>query len=267
MLNIDGYSMEDSKLPWMSLSDWGWKAVVAAASDIAASGGRPVALGYSLGVPERGAALEVARGVGEAADWIGLIVGKNDVNRGSGWIDVAVVGVPGPRGAVSRKGARPGDLLLQVGYVGYGFVADLLLKGELSLDYAPREAIEYSRRPKPPIAAGWLLSSCGARASSDNSDGWLVTIASIAKASRVAVYLDEVLAPDWAWSLANGPDDLASSWEDYNLAIAAGEEEAECILHGCRRLGMPCEVVGYFGEGSGVYLKGRRVQARGWESL
>lgn len=259
--------MEDSRLPWMSLSDWGWKAVVAAASDIAASGGRPVALGYSLGVSERGAALEVARGVGEAASWLGLVVGKSDVNRGPGWIDVAVVGVPGPRGTVSRKGARPGDLLLQVGYVGYGLVAKLILQGKLSLDSAPPEAIEYSRRPKPPIAAGWLLSSCGARASSDNSDGWLVTIASIARASGVAVFLDSVLAPDWAWSYADGLGDLASSWEDYNIAVAAGEEEAECILHGCKRLGLPCGVVGRFSEGSGVYLEGRRVEARGWESL
>ena len=128
--SIDGYSLEESLLPWMTLEDWGWKAVVAAAMDVVASGGRPIQVMYSIGTRSFEEALMVARGVGLASKWMKARVGKSDTNRavgGKGWIDVAVIGeAPKP---IPRSGARPGHLIVQAGYLGFGALARLALEG------------------------------------------------------------------------------------------------------------------------------------------
>jgi thiamine-monophosphate kinase len=93
VFNIDGYSAEHSKLPWMTWEDFGWKATVAAAADVVASGGTPEVILYSIGAPSPQEALAIARGVGSASGRLGARVLKADTNRASDpWIDVAVVG-------------------------------------------------------------------------------------------------------------------------------------------------------------------------------
>jgi len=271
LVSIDGYGMRESRLPWMSLEDWGWKAVVAAASDVAASGGQPLVVFYSVGVGGFSEALEVARGVSAAAGWMGAVVGKSDVNRGvEGWIDVAVVG--GSSGAVPRSGASPGDLVLQAGYVGVGAVVERVLRGELSVDAVPRSVLEASRRPRPPVALGRYLPRCGASAASDNSDGWGYTLSLVAEASHVSIVLERVLVDPAAagalGSLGLDPEEASlDSWEDYSLAITAPEGAAECLLEACKRLSIPCDVVGRVESGRGVEFRGRRLEPRYWRSL
>ncbi len=273
LVNIDGYSASESLLPWMSLSDWGWKAVVAAASDVAASGGEPLVVFYSVGAPSLGEALEIARGVGEAARWLGAVVAKSDANRcrGDRWIDVAVVG--GSPRPVSRRGASPGDYVVQVGYVGPGAVARAVLEGRLTQGDAPPGVLEATRRPRPPVALGPHISRCGASAAADNSDGWGHTLALIAEASGVAIEVERVLVDPEAARALEGlgldPEEASlASWEDYSLAVTAPGEAVECILEACKRLSQPCEVVGRVARGGpAVYFRGRRVDAGGWESL
>lgn len=267
LVNIDGYAASSSKPPWASWSDWGWRALVASASDVAASGGRPAATVYSVGVESFDHALAIAAGVREASEWAGVIVLKADTNRSSGdsWIDVAVIGVS--ERPLSRKGARPGDLLVQIGYIGYGFVADKALKGLIDLNMYP-ETLGYTRRPKPPLNMGLVISKCGARAAIDNSDGWASTLYQLSEASGVKVVVEDVLAAREALELAASisavEEDLVESWEDYNLAVAAGAEESECILRECRKAGVPCAIVGRLEHGAGVYFKSRRLEPSGW---
>ncbi len=267
--SMDGYSLPRSKLPWMSMKDWGWKAVVAAASDIAAAGGRPIALSYSVGLSSLEDGIEVARGVGDAAEWLGVRVSKSDFNYSEeGWIDVFVLGETAR--PVGRVGARPGMYVVQIGHVGVGLAARLVLEGKISLDALSGRLLEETRRPRPPVSAGAAISSCGLAAASDNSDGLAATIWNVAEASRVTVKLDRILVNYEALDLASSAgveySEFLYSWEDYNLIAVGWEREAECIIDWCRVNGVACEIVGRVVEGPpAVYFRGEVVDIRGWE--
>ncbi|WP_131160612.1 thiamine-phosphate kinase [Aeropyrum pernix] len=272
--SIDGYSMDSSRLPWMSLGDWGWKSVVAAASDIAASGGAPFHVMYSLGLDSVERAVEVARGVGEAAVWMGATVGKSDFNTSkSPWIDVAVLGKA--EKPLGRFGAKPGMTLVQVGASGYGLLSHLTLQGRLSRDDLPGPVVEYTRRPKPPLRIGPELSSCEAAASIDNSDGLGASLHLLGVESGVSVVIDDILVDRHVEKVLDelGLEKWAvlQSWEDYNIVAVGGDGSVECILRWCRRLNIECATVGYTSSaGAGrVLIEGGRREFRvsGWTWL
>lgn len=265
--SIDGYSMRDSRLPWASLSDWGWRSLIAASADVAASGGVPTYVMYSVGLRSVGEAIELARGVREASSWVGARVGKSDFNRSEHpWIDVAVIGVS--ERPVSRRGARPGMKAVQIGYAGYGLIARLVLEGRLAIGRVPRNIVDWTKRPKPPIHVGRAISRCGLSASIDNSDGMGAALYSLSIESRVAINIDKIIVDNEVSELLSEleiPDTLLmDSWEDYNLIALGGEASVECLLSECRRLGVPCDIIGEALEGSGVYYGGRRAEIRGW---
>ena len=259
IVNIDGYSASRSRLPFMSWEDWGYKAVIGAASDVVAAGGRPVAVAFSLGAPSLDVLEPVARGVGQAASAIRAKVYKGDSNRSDSdtWIDVAVVGLAGRQ--VRRSGARPGDVLVQVGYVGYGYVASLILASRLSPAEAPRAALDRARRPSLHVDA-WEAISRYATSASDNSDGWAATLYNIAESSGVRIELETVVVDPELGGLVN--EELAlQSWEDYSIAVTVPERDVDRFISTC---GGPCWPVGRVREGSGVYLRGKRVEPEGW---
>ncbi|MEN2999244.1 MAG: thiamine-monophosphate kinase [Acidilobaceae archaeon] len=270
LLNVDGYSAAESRLPWMSWSDWGWKATVAALSDIAASGGKPAAVAYSMGAPSLQVMEEIARGVGEAARWAQVPVLKSDTNRsrGDSWIDVTALAYS--LKPVWRNGARPGDLVVQVGLLGYGLLASLALEGRLRIEDFP-ESYNYTRRPLPPLAMGSKLGECGVSAAIDNSDGWIASLYQLSFASSVRIEIDSCLvAREAERALAElGLEEtkVLESWEDYNLAVTASEEAARCLLSHCRKKEIPCQVTGHVSEGRGVLFKGREVELKGWSWL
>ncbi len=271
LYNIDGYAEEHSRYPFLTLADWGYRSVASAVSDIVASGGEPLAILYSLGTRSRGEALEVASGVADAARDIGLVVLKSDLNRASKpWIDVAAIGRS--RRPVSRRGARPGDVVVQAGYLGYGLLEHLVYTGRVPLD--PALGVAGFGRRLPPLGA-WRVVSGYASASSDNSDGWAATLANIAEASGVGIVLEELhgdpgvvgLLEDYAPSL-DLDSMLWGSWEDYNLALTLPGGLVEEALDSCRVLAIPCWVVGRVVEGSGLWFRGERIDAGGgWSWL
>jgi len=267
VVNIDGYEASSSRLPWMSWSDWGWKAVVASMSDIVAGGGRPLAVLYSVGAPSRDVVLEVARGVGEACRWAKVRMLKADTNRSAhdAWIDVAVIGVT--LKPIPRSGAKPGDILVQVGPLGYGLVASMALRGLIDIREYP-EAVEFTRRPRINLGVGLRISECNATAAIDNSDGWAATLHQLSEASKVKVVVEELYTTREAVKLLQelklAEEELLESWEDYNIAVTIPENSLECLLDYCRREDVECHVAGRIEAGEGVYLKGRRVEAKGW---
>ncbi len=259
LVNIDGYSASRSRLPFMSWEDWGYKAAVAAASDVIAAGGRPTGIAFSLGAPSLDVLVSVARGVGQAATAMGVKVYKGDANRADSdaWIDVAVIGVT--ERAVRRSGARPGDVVVQVGYVGYGYVVSLLLESRLSPGQLPGVAVERARRPRPLLEAAGPISLY-ATSASDNSDGWAQTLYNIAEASGVRIDLQRVVVDPGLGNLVDEERALYS-WEDYSIAVTVPRERAQDFVSAC---GSECWIVGSVAEGSGVYLRERRVEESGW---
>ncbi|MGC9071240.1 MAG: thiamine-phosphate kinase [Acidilobus sp.] len=259
LVNIDGYSASRSRLPFMSWEDWGYKATVASASDVIASGGRPIAIAFSLGASSFDVLISTSRGVGQAAAKIGARVYKGDANRSEGdiWIDVAVVGTT--QRPVRRSGARPGDVVVQVGYVGYGSVAAKVLESRLDARAVPRSVVDRIRRPELGVHVAELISR-HATSSSDNSDGWAATLHNIASSSGVRIDLERVVI-DPSLSGLVSEDEAVHSWEDYSIAVTVPTESAQEFISRC---GGTCWQVGIVREGEGVYLRGARVKPIGW---
>lgn len=275
LVSIDGYSASESKPGWLRWEDWGWRAVIAAASDVIASGGAPVAVSVSVGAGEPSTALRVAEGAGEAARSLGAVLASGDLNScpcGDAWVDVAVVGRPVKW--LTRRGASPGDYIVQIGYIGYGAVASAILRGKLRFDEVDRRLALALRRPRALTAFPTLARLCGVKAAIDNSDGWAYTVAQLAHANMASAVLHSYLADpealDVAGKLGYDVDELMlASWEDYNIAAAVPREGARCLEAECRRLGIPCLIVGRLAEGEPgtVYYRGKRVEPGGWSSF
>ncbi len=265
---IDGYAEEESRYWFMTLGDWGYRSVAAAVADLVAAGSRPLAVYYSVGTPDPHGALEVARGVGDAARELGVVVLKSDYNRGRvKWIDVAAVGAPARGRVVSRRGARPGDLVVQAGYTGYGALEALVAERVIPVDEA---AVPGVPRRLPPRV--WDVVSGYASSSIDNSDGLVASLYLLARESGVAVHVTGIHADERIREVLEGylgtdavENALLYSWEDYSIIFTVPADSAEEALEECSRVGVPCGVIGRISAGDPrVYYRGRRLEVRGW---
>ncbi|MCE4607560.1 MAG: AIR synthase related protein [Caldisphaeraceae archaeon] len=261
LLNIDGYSMRRSILPWMSYSEWAYKATIASMSDVIVSGGKPMAILYSVGCNEESSLIEVAKGVGEASSYLGSRVLKGDANKAEvePWIDVASVGSVYKK-IVCRKGAKEGDMLLQVGYLGYGTLSEKIMRGEVR--DIEEKALEKTKRPHLEVMA-YRPISLFATSSSDNSDGWISTLYNIIDSSNVKVELERVVVdPDLMEYVKE--EEAIKSWEDYSFAVTVPPEGFEEFMKECKALGIACFSVGRVSKGYGLYYKGVPVKDEGW---
>lgn len=266
IVNMDGYALEYSRYPFLSLEDWGYRGVAAAASDVIASGGTPKAILYSIGVRNSGEAYQVARGVAAATRDLGVRVLKSDLNKASRpWIDVAVIGVS--RRPVSRRGASEGELVVQAGYMGYGLLEYLVYKGEIPLDEA-RRVKGFGRRLPPRVED---IISRYATASSDNSDGWIATLRNIALSSGASILLDDLILDSGVEGLLEKygfpSEDGLKSWEDYNIAFTIKREHEESVLKECSTIGVYCRIVGRVTRGPARIIYMGRELDYGWEWL
>ncbi|MEO7330280.1 MAG: thiamine-phosphate kinase [Minicystis sp.] len=226
----------------LTMDDIGYRATMAAASDLAAMGAAPLGLLAALILPadfsdEDLAAL--AHGQRTAADALGsaLIGGNLARGRELSLSTTALGSAPRP---LTRGGARPGDALWiagPVGLAGAGLV--LLLAGAPLGSAAAQAAVEAFRRPRARIAEG-LRAAPIARAAIDVSDGLAQDLGHLARASGVRAVLAaaSLCTPALvaaAAELGRDPLDLAlHGGEDYALVVALPRGEA---LPGFQRIG------------------------------
>ncbi|WP_437734715.1 thiamine-phosphate kinase [Sorangium sp. So ce1335] len=212
----------------LSFEDLGYRATMAAASDLAAMGARPVGLLAALVLPldvsddELGA---LARGQRAACDEIGTAVIGGNLSRG-GEISVTTTALGAAARPLRRDGARPGDALALAGPVGLAAAGFALLdRGMSPAGAAAGRAIQAFRRPVARIDAG-LRAAAVARAAIDISDGLAADLAHLARASGVRVLLDPEALVDADLREAAallGADALGLALhggEDYAIAVA-----------------------------------------------
>lgn len=213
----------------LSLEDLGWRATMAAASDLAAMGARPIGLLAGLGLPrwvsdEDLAAL--ARGQRAAADALGTaLVGGNLARAGE--LTVTTTALGAAERPFPRDGARPGDALWLAGPVGLAGAGFLLHDRKAPLGSAAAQAASLAfRRPLARIEAG-LAARTYANAAIDVSDGLARDVAHVARASGVTAVLDPstfvgATLVEVAAELGVDPVALAlHGGEDYAVVVAA----------------------------------------------
>jgi thiamine-monophosphate kinase len=200
----------------------GRKAMAVNLSDIAAMAGVPVAAVVSVGLPRQGGralAEELYLGLRDIADRFDTAVIGGDTNSWDGplVINVTLLGEATPRGAVRRKGARPGDRLLVTGPLG----GSLLGK---HLDFTPRvrEALA-------------LHAAVALHAMIDISDGLAADIAHLCAESGCGAVLhaDAIPIADAARAMTDGRsplDHALGDGEDFELVFAVAPADAEALL-------------------------------------
>jgi thiamine-monophosphate kinase len=206
--------------------DWGWKAVAANLSDLAAMGAEARWLVLALTVPAQTpvATLErVYAGVGEACRAYEVALVGGDVSGGPA-LSLAVTALGEAERPVPRSGARPGDRLAVTGPLGAAAAGLALLQGGDPasaglLGRFPGLAAAH-RRPRPALAMGLALARAGATAMIDVSDGLAGDALHLAEASRVGLEIHDAAVP-----LAPGVAEAAALLGRDPLALALGGGE------------------------------------------
>ncbi len=205
----------------------GRKALAVNLSDIAAMGGRPIAVTVSLAVPETidpAVPLKIMEGIFALAKTYNVAVSGGDTNV---WkhplvIDVAVIGEVSAKGPVLRSGARPGDHIFVTGPLG------LSIHGK-HLSFEPRLN-----------EAQFLHEHYNLTSMIDISDGLAKDLRFVLAASRCGAVLNEAQIP---CSLdENGKrcsvEQALSDGEDFELCFTVSSEDAKRLKSDIRYPGV-----------------------------
>jgi len=230
------------ELGWLGWDDLGYRATMAAASDLAAMAARPRGVLASLVLPA-GVADEQLRllclGQARACDEIGTALVGGNLSRG-GELSIATTVLGAAHRPLPRSGARPGEQILLAGPVGLsGAGLRLLQRGSRSDTGASRAqgaALAAWRRPTARIAEGLRMADLASSAI-DLSDGLACDAARIVRSSAArGVPLDQVLEAERlagpelsevAAELGVDPLELALyGGEDYALLVTMPPGEA-----------------------------------------
>ena len=232
----------------LSLEDVGYRATMAAASDVAAMGGTPWCILAALVLPvslRDDELAELTRGQKLASDELGAPIVGGNLARGP-VLTVATTVLGTAHTPVTRRGARMGDGLWVAGALG------LAAAGFRGLDrgaLVPDAALSAWRRPRALIGAGQALAGV-AHAAVDVSDGLAQDAGHLAHGLRLVLDADALLA--------TAPPALvvaarALDVEPIDLILAGGEDYALVCASADPIVGYTR--VGEFTAGEGVWLR------------
>ena len=178
----------------------GYKALARATSDIVAMGATPRFFLLALALPsdQTGAWFNAfLRGMGRAARLMGLRLAGGDTTRSAKVsISITVLGEIAPGRAITRAGARPGDIIYVSGKLGRAQLGLELVRSKL--DRLPR--FHHVLRPHlyPQIRlrlVGWLARHRVPSAMMDISDGLSTDLSRLCRASRVGARIKASRVP------------------------------------------------------------------------
>jgi len=222
---------------WLTPEEIGYRATMAAMSDLAAMAALPLGVAAALTLPDawRGDFLRICDGIGDAVRSAKTRIVGGDLTRGA-TLSLSVTVLGHAAAPLSRRGARAGDALWVTGRLG----GPLLAVQAWERGLAPRD--EHRARFAHPVArfdeARWLADH-GATAGMDVSDGVVAEASHLAAAGRVRIVLDLDGLPLMAGASV---DDAARSGEEYELVVTApsGLDSAEFE----QRFGIPLTRIG-----------------------
>lgn len=233
----------------------GQRSLAVAASDLAAMGATPLAFTLALTLPTVAADWlhAFACGLNQMAQACNVRLIGGDTTRGPLCLTFTVFGRVPAGQALTRSGARPGDLLCVGGELGNAAGALPLVLGQRSAEsFIAEPLLAHYWSPQPQLALGQALRG-KATSALDISDGLLADCGHIAQASRVRLLIEHDRLPI-SLALQEFLGDAAaqqaalSGGDDYVLAFTLPAIELPTLLAD----GWPIHVIGRVVEGQGV---------------
>jgi thiamine-monophosphate kinase len=244
---------------WHDPESVGHRCLARGLSDIAAMGGKPLAVFLSLALPKdlsQSWVRAFLRGLTKLAGRYGAPLAGGDTAQSPAGIlaDIIVVG-EAPKGkAILRSGARPGDRIFVSGELG-GSAAALrqMKKGRVS----PRDYLRHFY-PEPRIELGRALNEKGlVSAMIDTSDGLSTDLAHICGESGVGAEIEAAAIPR---ARVGKPRHEV----DFNLALHGGEDY-ELLFTVSPGKRIPGEIVGVTLTEIGKITREKRMRIRSEE--
>ncbi|KPB69171.1 thiamine-phosphate kinase [Pseudomonas cannabina] len=250
---VAGVHFPDSCDPFLL----GQRALAVSASDLAAMGARPVAFTLALSLPQVDAdwLQAFARGLNLMAQGCTLRLIGGDTTRGPLSLTLTVFGAVPAGLALTRSGARAGDLLCVGGPLGDGAGALPLVLNQRCAEVSIAEPLLARYwSPQPQLALGQALRG-RATSALDISDGLLADCGHIARASgvRLLIELDRLPISQPLLALLGLPaaqHAALSGGDDYVLAFTMPPAQ----LPDLQAAGWPVQVIGRVEVGQGVVL-------------
>lgn len=202
------------KRPWLLPIEIGWRAAMAALSDLAAMGAEPLGVLIALGAPASWDASldDVLHGVGDAcAAAKAPIIGGDTTRAPVLSLGITVLGTA--TAPMRRDGARAGDLIFLTGSLG-GPAAALAAWQEGSVPRATHRA--RFARPVARLSMGAWCAGNGATAAIDVSDGLYADACHVAAASGMRLVIELGSVPVLGGVIAR---DALASGEEYELLV------------------------------------------------
>ena len=241
---------------WFPVDDLGYRAAIAALSDLAAVGAAPVGALAAVCAPPEVDVVAVTERAAEACATVGCALVGGDLSRsGTATVVVTAVGTLLEERAVRRDGAEPGDAVLVTGPLGASAAGLRRRREGAALD---DPLVLRHRRPVPRIGEGAAAAACGASAMLDVSDGLARDLRRLAAASGVGIALDRI-------AVAHGAtiDEALGGGEDYELVLTHPDEAAVAAEFAARSIDPPTRL-GTVTASGGVTLEGAPLVDVGW---
>ena len=212
---------------WLTPAEIGWRATMAALSDLAAMGATPRGILTAITVPQSWQATlaEIGEGIGAAVNAANTKIIGGDLSAGTE-LSITITVLGSASRPLLRSGARPGDSLYVSGALGGPALALRAWLAGKTPDAAARERFA---KPAAQLAQGSRLGAQGCSSAIDLSDGLIADARHLAAASNVTITIDLDAVPRFPGASAA---DAASSGEEYELLVTAPSrpsQEFTCI--------------------------------------
>jgi thiamine-monophosphate kinase len=239
------------------------RALAVNLSDLAAMGAEPLAFTLALSLPkaEESWLQAFSLGLETLVQTYHCPLIGGDITKGSLSITIQVHGLLNKDEVMTRKGAKPGDLVYVSGELGSAGLALSLMSNGMSLDKPDTKELHVAYfQPEPRISLGQGCAGI-ASAAIDISDGLMADLGHIAKQSDVGIELDAKAIPvaravkkimGAMGDRSKGLNLALTAGDEYELAIIVAEDRREALQQTAVAINVPLTLIGRVVKGSRV---------------